>query len=156
MKVARALLSKLSLFRVDGDIGKCAVEPDLRNQSSRQIFESLSQNADVIINGYCPGSLAHIGYCHTQILKLIQPRNTGIIYISESCVGALPPSSNKAPDSKAPKWSQRPGWQQIAKCETGIARTQGTEFPDLGEPAILPLPTGDWLRRRDCGVDRSV
>ena len=103
MKATGTLLSKLSLSLVDGDIGKYAVEPDLRNRNSRQVFESLSQTADVIINGYCPGSLARLGYCHTQTLKLSQPRNKGIIYISESCVGALPLSSNKAPDSEAPE-----------------------------------------------------
>ena len=144
MKVTAPHLSDVPFFQVDGNMGKHATELDLCNPVSRQIFESVLQSADVIVDGYRPGSLNRLGYSPSQILELIQPRNKGIIYISESCFGALAPSPNEAQDSEASKWSQRPGWQQIADCVTGVAWTQGTEFLDLEEPVIPPFPMSDY------------
>ena len=89
-------------------------------------------------------SNSKLGYGQTQILDLIRPQNKGIVYVSESGFGALPPSSNEAPDSEASKWSRRLGWQQIADCVTGVAWTQGTEFLDLEELAIPPFPMSDY------------
>lgn len=144
MKVTAPHLSDVSFFQVDGNMGKHATELDLHDPNSRRIFESLVQSADIIIDGYRPGSLDRLGYGPSQILELTRPRNKGIIYISESCFGAIPPSSNEASDSEAFKWSQRPGWQQIADCVTGVAWTQGTEFLDLEEPIIPPFPMSDY------------
>lgn len=144
MKITAPHLSDVPFFQVDGNMGKHAAELDLRDPTSRQIFESLLQTADVIIDGYRPGSLDRLGYGPTKILELIRPRKKGIVYISESCFGALPPSANEAADSEALKWSQRPSWQQIADCVTGVAWTQGTEFLDLEEPVVPPFPMSDY------------
>lgn len=144
LKVTAPHLSDVPFFQVDGNMGKHATELNLRDPNSRQVFESLLQTADILVDGYRPGSLTRLGYGPSQILQLIQSRNKGIIYISESCFGALPPSSNEAPDSEASQWSQRPGWQQIADCVTGVAWTQGTEFFDLEGPVIPPFPMSDY------------
>ncbi|KAF6237121.1 hypothetical protein HO173_004589 [Letharia columbiana] len=144
LKVTAPHLSDVPFFQVDGNMGKHATELNLRDPNSRQVFESLLQTADILVDGYRPGSLTRLGYGPSQILQLIQSRNKGIIYISESCFGALPPSSNEAPDSEASQWSQRPGWQQIADCVTGVAWTQGTEFLDLEGPVIPPFPMSDY------------
>lgn len=103
VKVTAPHRSEVLFFQVDGNMGKHAAETHLRDPSSRQVFESLLQSADIIIDGYRPGSLSRLGHGPSQILKLIRPRNKGIVYISESCFGALPPSSDDAPDSEASK-----------------------------------------------------
>lgn len=113
MKVTAPHLSDVPFFQVDANMGKHATELDLHDPSSRQIFESLLQTADVVIDGYRPGSLDRLGYGPSQILELIRPRNKGIIYISESCFGALRASSSEAPDSEASKWSQRPAGSRL-------------------------------------------
>ena len=67
-----------------------------------------------LLDGYRPNSLARLSYGSSQLLELALSRNEGMVYISESRFGALPPSTSEAPNSNLTKWSLRAGWQQIA------------------------------------------
>jgi crotonobetainyl-CoA:carnitine CoA-transferase CaiB-like acyl-CoA transferase len=131
IKVTSPNLSDVPFFQVDGNTGKHTCDLDLKTPSGRQTFEELLQSADVILDGFRPGSLDRLGYGPTQIVELIKGRGRGIVYVSEDCFGYQGP------------WSSRPGWQQIADCVTGVAWAQG-EFMGLEEPVVPPFPMSDY------------
>lgn len=62
MKVTAPHLSDVPLFQVDSNMSKQATELDLHDPNLRQLFECLLETADIIIDGYRPGSLDRLGY----------------------------------------------------------------------------------------------
>ncbi|KAL8783089.1 MAG: hypothetical protein Q9195_009495 [Heterodermia aff. obscurata] len=144
IKVTPPHLSDVPFFQVDGNMGKHTLSLDLRKTKDRSEFDSLLATADVFLDGYRPGSLARLGYGYESLSSLAVSRGRGIVYISESCFGALPPSSETSASEEAKAWAQRPGWQQIADCVSGVAWAQGTEFMDLNEPVVPPFPMSDY------------
>ncbi|TKA70291.1 hypothetical protein B0A49_05571, partial [Cryomyces minteri] len=131
LKVTSPHLSDVPFFQVDGNVGKHASDLDLKSPKDRQIFEELLQSADVVLDGYRPGSLERLGYGPKQIVELTKHRNRGIVYVAEDCFGHVG------------EWAGRPGWQQIADCVTGIAWAQGQSM-GLDEPVIPPFPMSDY------------
>ncbi|KAJ4304600.1 hypothetical protein N0V90_000126 [Kalmusia sp. IMI 367209] len=131
IKVTSPNLSDVPFFQVDGNLGKHTAELNLRDANDRKTFEELLQSADVILDGYRPGSLNRLGYGPRQILQLTEHRKRGIVYVAENCFGHVGP------------WSSRPGWQQIADCVTGIAWAQGLSM-GLNEPVVPPFPMSDY------------
>ncbi|OCK78547.1 alpha-methylacyl-CoA racemase [Lepidopterella palustris CBS 459.81] len=131
IKVTSPNLSDVPFFQVDGNLGKHTVDLDLRSSCGRKIFEDLLQSADVIIDGYRPGSLERLGYGPRQIVELTRHRRKGIVYIAEDCFGHVG------------EWASRPGWQQIADCVTGVAWYQGLSM-GLNEPVVPPFPMSDY------------
>ena len=125
-------------------MGKHTLSLDLRKPNDRSELDSLLATADVFLDGYRPGSLSRLGYGHDSLSSLAVSRGRGIVYISESCFGALPPSSEASASDEAKAWAHRPGWQQIADCVSGVAWAQGTEFMDLDEPVVPPFPMSDY------------
>ncbi|CAG8976807.1 hypothetical protein HYALB_00012513 [Hymenoscyphus albidus] len=131
IKITSPNLSDVPFFQVDGNTGKHTCDLDLKSSSGRRVFEELLQTADVVLDGYRPGCLKRLGYGPEQIVKLVEGRGKGIIYVSENCFGHQGP------------WQERPGWQQIADCVTGVAWAQG-EFMGLKEPVVPPFPMSDY------------
>ncbi|CAI6333835.1 unnamed protein product [Periconia digitata] len=131
IKITSPNLSDVPFFQVEGNLGKHAAELNLREERDRKQFEELLQTADVILDGYRPGSLKRLGYGPAQILSLIKHRKRGIVYVAEDCFGHTGP------------WSSRPGWQQIADCVTGVAWAQGLGM-GLNEPVVPPFPMSDY------------
>lgn len=131
IKITSPNLSDVPFFQVDGNLGKHAAELDLRVPNDRRILEDLLQSADVILDGYRPGSLKRLGYGPSQILQLVKHRKRGIVYVAEDCFGHVGP------------WSSRPGWQQIADCVSGVAWAQGLGM-GLDEPVVPPFPMSDY------------
>lgn len=131
LKVTSPNLSDVPFFQVDGNTGKHACDLDLKSPSGRKTFEKLLQTADVVLDGYRPGSLERLGYGPQQIVELVEGRGRGIVYVSEDCFGFQG------------EWAGRPGWQQIADCVTGVAWAQG-EFMGLDEPVVPPFPMSDY------------
>lgn len=131
IKVTSPNLSDVPFFQVDGNTGKHTCDIDLKTPSGRVVFEDLLQTTDVILDGYRPGALAKLGYSPENIVKLVQRRGKGIVYVSEDCFGY------------SGAMAGRPGWQQIADCYTGIAWAQG-EFMGLDEPVVPPFPMSDY------------
>lgn len=125
-------------------MGKHTLSLDLRNPDDHSRLDSLLSTADVLLDGYRPGSLSRLGYGHDALSSLAISRGKGMIYISESCFGALPPSREASASDEAKAWAQRPGWQQIADCVSGVAWAQGTEFMNLNEPVVPPFPMSDY------------
>ena len=113
-------------------MGKHTLDLNLRNPRDRTTFETLLESADVIIDGYRPGSLARLGYSPLELLSLTRHRNRGIVYVAEDCFGHVG------------DWADRPGWQQISDCVTGVAWAQGRDGMGLDEPVVPPFPMSDY------------
>src|SRR5438046_4618571 len=112
-------------------MGKHACDLDLKTPADRKTFEQLLQSADVLLDGYRPGSLERLGYGPKQIVELTKRRGKGIVYVNENCFG------------HEGEWARRPGWQQIADCVTGVAWAQG-ESMGHNEPIVPPFPLSDY------------
>ncbi|KAK5162375.1 hypothetical protein LTS14_000722 [Recurvomyces mirabilis] len=93
-------------------------------------FETLLSNADVLIDGYRSGALERLGYGPSRLRELALKRGKGIVYISESCYGPG-------------QFYERPGWQPIADCVSGVAWAQG-RFMGINEPVVPPFPMSDY------------
>lgn len=131
IKITSPNLSDVPFFQVDANIGKHTVDLNLKDEGERKIFEDLLQSADVVLDGYRPGSLNRLGYGPRQLVELAKRRGRGFVYVSENCFGHTGP------------WSCRPGWQQIADCVTGVAWAQGQAM-GLDEPVVPPFPMSDY------------
>jgi len=113
-------------------MGKHTLDLNLKDPKDRAIFETLLESADVVLDGYRPGALAHLGYSPQDLLRLTRHRNRGLVYVAENCFGHVG------------EWATRPGWQQIADCVTGVAWAQGREGMGLEEPVVPPFPMSDY------------
>ncbi|KAF1843001.1 alpha-methylacyl-CoA racemase [Cucurbitaria berberidis CBS 394.84] len=131
IKVTSPNLSDVPFFQVDANIGKHTTDLNLKDPNDRKIFEQLLLSADVVLDGYRPGSLTRLGYGPNQLIEIAQKRGRGFVYVAENCFGHTGP------------WSSRPGWQQIADCVTGVAWAQGLAM-GLDEPVVPPFPMSDY------------
>ncbi|PBP24348.1 putative CAIB/BAIF family enzyme, partial [Diplocarpon rosae] len=131
IKVTSPHLSDVPFFQVDGNTGKHTCDIDLKSPAGRKEFEELLSTADIVLDGYRPGSLDRLGYGPDQLVKLTQGREKGIIYVAEDCFGDKGDMAGRA------------GWQQIADCWTGLAWAQG-QFMGLDEPVVPPFPMSDY------------
>lgn len=146
IKVTSPDLPDVPFFQLDVNTGKHAIHLDLRPDSTtgsttthdREIFASLLADADVLIDGYRPGSLARLGYGPEALAQIAQQRGKGFVYVAEDCFGG-----SDLPASAGAEWASRAGWQQIADCVTGVAWAQG-EFMGLDEPVVPPFPMSDY------------
>ena len=131
LKVTSPKLSDVPFFQVDGNLGKHATDLDLKDPAHRATFDALLEEADVILDGYRPGSLDRLGYGPAHITELAKRRGKGMVCVAEDCFGHVGP------------WKERPGWQQVADCATGVSWVQG-RFMGLAEPVIPPFPQSDY------------
>ncbi|KKY22606.1 putative caib baif family enzyme [Phaeomoniella chlamydospora] len=131
LKITSPRLSDVPFFQVDGNMGKHAAEVDLKTKEGRRVFEGLLVDADVVLDGYRPGALKKLGYGANALTEIARNRGKGIVYVNENCFGYQG------------EWCQRPGWQQIADCVTGVAWEQG-RFMGLNEPLVPPFPISDY------------
>lgn len=131
IKVTSPYLSDVPFFQVDANIGKHTTDLNLKEPEDRKIFEDLLESADVLLDGYRPGSLNRLGYGPHQLRDIATRRGRGFVYVSENCFGHTGP------------WSSRPGWQQIADCVSGVAWAQGQAM-GLDEPVVPPFPMSDY------------
>lgn len=139
LKVTSPQLPDVPFFQVDGNLGKHTTSLHLKgNDKDRQVFKELLESADVIIDGYSPGSLDRLGYGPKQLKKVAERRGKGFVYVAEDCFGG----TDDIGDNNA-EWASRRGWQQIADCVTGVAWEQG-KFMDKDEPVIPPFPMSDY------------
>ncbi|RDA95895.1 hypothetical protein CP533_5208 [Ophiocordyceps camponoti-saundersi (nom. inval.)] len=131
LKITGPGISDVPFFQVDGNMGKYAAELDLKSDAGRAVFDRLLESADVVLDGYRPGVLDRLGYGARELARRAEVRGWGIVYVAENCFG------------HRGEWADRPGWQQIADCASGIAWDQG-RFMGLGEPVVPPFPISDY------------
>lgn len=137
MKVTSEKLPDVPFFQVDGNTGKHCISLDLEEDVGRGEFEKLLREADIVIDGYRPGSLERRGYGPKDLARIAQDRKKGFVYVAEDCFGGTDVGGPEA------EWAERRGWQQIADCVTGVAWKQGN-FMELEEPVIPPFPMSDY------------
>lgn len=131
LKITSPSLSDVPFFQVDGNMSKHTTDLDLKTPSGRLAFESLLSTADILLDGYRPGAIAKLGYGPEALAELGKARGKGYVYVSENCFGYHGP------------WAERPGWQQIADCASGVAWAQG-EFLGKEYPVVPPFPMSDY------------
>ncbi|KAI0834938.1 CoA-transferase family III domain-containing protein [Hypoxylon sp. FL0890] len=134
LKITSSQLPDVPFFQLDVNTGKHTTSLNLKDAADVEIFESLLETADVIIDGYRPGVIARLGYRPEDLAAKAAQRGRGIVYVSENCFGG---------SEKGAEWACRPGWQQIADCVTGVAWEQG-HFMGLNEPVVPPFPMSDY------------
>lgn len=130
--------------------GKRRLLLDLSVAPDRQRFEELLGQADVLVQGYRPGSLARFGLEPEELAQ----RHPHLVLAEVSAWGPTGP------------WSGRRGFDSIVQAASGIAATLAA--PD-GTPGVLPAQALDHgaghllaaavltalRRRRDGGVWRA-
>ncbi|KAL3418609.1 CoA-transferase family III [Phlyctema vagabunda] len=131
LKVTGPNLSDVPFFQVDGNMGKHATEIDLKSAEGKKQFEILLKEADIFVDGYRPGALEKLGYGPEALAKMGDERGKGFVYVNENCFGY------------EGEWADRPGWQQIADCVSGVAWAQG-QFMGISEPMVPPFPISDY------------
>jgi len=141
LKVTSPHLPDVPFFQVDVNVGKHTTALHLHNPDDRRTFASLLTTADVIIDGYRPGTLERLGYGPQNLVDMARCRGKGIVYVAEDCFGGSD-FAGRCGDQNA-EWAGRPGWQQIADCVTGVAWEQG-KFMGLDEPLVPPFPMSDY------------
>ena len=63
--------------------GKLAISLDLKKPEGKRILEDLIRNADVVLEGYSPGTMDRMGLGYDRLREL----NPGIIYLQQSGFG---------------------------------------------------------------------
>ncbi|KAI0480404.1 CoA-transferase family III [Xylariaceae sp. FL0804] len=135
LKVTSPHLPDVPFFQLDVNTGKHTTSLNLKDAADRRVFEFLLSTADVVIDGYRPGALARLGYSAEAIAARAAKNGRGVVYVAEDCFGGT--------GVAGAEWADRPGWQQIADCVTGVAWEQG-RFMGLDEPVVPPFPMSDY------------
>jgi crotonobetainyl-CoA:carnitine CoA-transferase CaiB-like acyl-CoA transferase len=110
----------------DTGFGKRSAYLDLGTGSGRSTLHALVRGADVVIQGYRPGSLADRGLAPEELATL----RPGIVYVSLCAYGRLGP------------WAQRRGFDSLVQMVSGIA-TAGRRVGGEGVPHPLPAQALD-------------
>ncbi|KMP01235.1 CAIB/BAIF family protein enzyme [Coccidioides immitis RMSCC 2394] len=131
LKVTGPNLPDVPFFQIDVNMGKRTTDIDLKSEEGRAKFEELLADADIILDGYRPGTFEKLGYGPEALSRLAVKRGKGYVYVNENCFGY------------EGEWAYRPGWQQIADCVSGVAWAQG-KFMGLNEPVVPPFPISDY------------
>jgi crotonobetainyl-CoA:carnitine CoA-transferase CaiB-like acyl-CoA transferase len=103
--------------------GKRSALLDLSEPPGRARLEELLAVADVLIQGYRPGSLAGCGLAPDALAE----RHPHLSVVTLSAWGATGP------------WAARRGFDSLVQCPTGIALAEGAE----GKPGALPAQVLD-------------
>lgn len=107
-------------------LGKRCARLDLKSRSDRSSFESLLAQADVLVHGYRPDALAHLGY-HDEIRRRIAP---GLVDVSLDAYGWSGP------------WRERRGFDSLVQMSCGIADV-GMRRTGADRPVPLPVQALD-------------
>lgn len=102
MRCTASHLPDVAALHVDLNWGKWNCNIDLRDEKDRERLRDLILDADVVVQGYRPGTLDKYGFGQDDIIKLCASRARGIIAVRENCYGWYGP------------WKDRSGWQQVA------------------------------------------
>ena len=131
MRVTAQHLPDFGILHPDTNWGKWNCHLDLRQETDRERLRELILDADVVINGYRPESLAKYGFGQQGIIDLCAGREQGIISARENTYGWHGP------------WQDRSGWQQISDACVGVADSFGKAL-GLDEPVTPIFPNSDY------------
>ncbi|KAL7953753.1 putative L-carnitine dehydratase [Trichoderma compactum] len=120
-----------SLAELGASVMRCTAPhlPDV--ESGREKLKQLIRDADVVVQGYRPGTLDKYGFGEEDIIKMCENRSKGIIHVRENSYGWHGP------------WKDRSGWQQVADANTGLSYSFGQAM-GVDEPVTPIFPHSDY------------
>lgn len=121
LRLDSPFLPELEGQAVDTLPGKRSAEVDFTTEPAA--LAELLSNADVVVQGYRPGSLERFGLCDTELV-VRHPQLTVVTLCAWGWDGP---------------WSQRRGFDSLVQCATGIAAVEGHD----GLPGVLPAQVLD-------------
>ena len=103
---------------------KKSITLDLRRAEGQGILKKLAKGADVLVEGFRPGTLERWGLAPDELSRI----NPNLIIVRFSGYGQTGP------------YKDRPGFGTVAECMSGMVAMSG--FPDT-PPMLPPVPLGD-------------
>ena len=119
-------LPSMAPLVIDTGRGKLSAHVDLRDAAGRKALEALLREADVVVQGYRPGSLAALGF-GPQDAARIRP---GIVYVTLSAYGHEGP------------WANRRGFDSLVQTASGFNAAEA-EAAGISGPKPLPAQVLD-------------
>jgi crotonobetainyl-CoA:carnitine CoA-transferase CaiB-like acyl-CoA transferase len=114
--------------------GKRTLALNLNVGPERKIFEKLLQNADILIHGFRPGAMEHLGYTPERIVAT----NPGIVIVRHNAYGWTGP------------WSGRRGFDSLIQMSSGIAYADACSQPKPLPAQALDYSTGYLIAAAAC------
>ncbi|HLZ68511.1 MAG TPA: CoA transferase [Dehalococcoidia bacterium] len=111
-------------FHQDVNRGKRSILLDLKSNEGREVFWTLVDEAEVVVQNYRDGVVQRLGVDYEAVRR----RKPRIVYASLNAYGHVGP------------WAQRPGWEQLAQAATGMQARYGRG----GMPVLQPFPVNDY------------
>lgn len=127
LRIGAARLPSIEPFVVDTGHGKRNAFVDLDLEDDRATFSDLVAGADVVTQGYRPGSLERRGASAARLAE----QRPGLVVVQVSCYGSTGP------------WAPRRGWEQLAQSASGLAWLEG-DVGGGGEPRLIPAAATDY------------
>ena len=129
-KIAACHLPGGSAEEYDTGHGNLSACLDLREAGDADTLRTLASCADVVSQGYRPGTLGQRGFSPEDLARL----RPGIVYVSLSAFGRVGP------------WVARRGFDTVVQAVSGIAYRQGKLFPGKEPgPQFYPVSAIDYL-----------
>lgn len=133
MRVTGPEVPDFTGLHIDLNWGKWNSYIDVKTESGRLRLRELIADADVVVNGYRPGTLDKYGFSQEDILSLVSSRDRGIIYVKENCYGWYGPDK------------MRIGWQPTSDACTGVSHGYGNALGLADdEPVVSLFPNSDY------------
>ena len=107
--------------------GKLGLSLDLRQPRAREILENLIRDADMVIEGFSPGTMTRMGLGYDKLREL----NPSIIYVQQSGLG------------EAGKYGRARTYGPTAAAITGLSEMSG--LPEPFPPAGIGYSYLDWF-----------
>ncbi|ESK89133.1 CAIB/BAIF family enzyme [Moniliophthora roreri MCA 2997] len=131
MRITSPNVSDMQFVNFDLGWGKWNAYLDLKREDDRSRLRDLIKECDVVIEGYRPGVMRKWGFGKEDILKMVEHRDKGIVYVHENCYGWNGPLS------------YRSGWQQISDAHCGLSLEYGRAMGH-DEPVSPVFPHLDY------------
>ena len=134
VRVSNTQLPDLGIVLFESNLGKRDAHADLRTDAGRAGLRALVEDADVVLDGYRPGTMERLGFGPAFVHALARRRGRrGVVYARENCHGWSGP------------WRHRSGWQQISDAVTGVGWLFGRMWGREGDEPVMPfLPNSDF------------
>jgi crotonobetainyl-CoA:carnitine CoA-transferase CaiB-like acyl-CoA transferase len=110
-------------YQLDVNRGKRSILLDFSRPEDLQLFWSLAEQVDVIVEGFRQGVVDRLGIGY----EAVRERVPDVIYASINCYGESGP------------WANRPGYEQLAQAATGMQERYGD-----GTPRLQSMPINDY------------
>jgi crotonobetainyl-CoA:carnitine CoA-transferase CaiB-like acyl-CoA transferase len=126
MLVTAAHLPQMGPLVIDSGRGKLSAFVDLRDAAGRGTLGGLLSGADIFVQGYRPGAIAHSGFSPEQAAQL----RPGIVYVSLCAYGHEGP------------WAGRRGFDSLVQNANGMNHAEA-EAAGSAQPKPLPCQALD-------------